>query len=861
MKPSTSEASCGLSTTANAQDSDQTGAGDHKPPTPSDNANIFDPEVSMVINAKGTRTTTTSLRQVLADIRSSKYQRCVQKVRDTHSAIGKEVANELKKELPGVLFSGTFFRRATKDLKEHSGVICADIDAKENPALAQAIGPSRAIVAEDPHTLAVFLSPSGTGLKVLCRCDPKRPHIDSFRAAQSHFREKFGLTIDEDCKDVSRLCFVSHDPDLFARDDAKLLPYLTAVTSLSGASRNNANPLDADIGDITHLQAPDETVTLADVPELLGHLDPDMERDKWIRVGMALRHQFPHEPEATKAYGLFDSWSSKAKRLYLGVESTKCLWDSIEPNPIDQKPVTIGTLLKMVDDAVASSWGPIDPLETPAPPTLDLAKAIPSTLANFSSFVVATAQAVQVPVDAVAALAIGVLSAAASRAFEIRLLPQWIEIAVLWIAALGEPGERKSAVLHKLTAPIYGWQVNERHALRKPLAVYAEKRESDKAKLAALRKTLAAVKQPPNAVGLQASADALVQQIESMPELSPPDLISADFTPEAARRLLVANGEKLAFISAETDFQQLTGSRYGGSGQNGGQNLNLMLACKSGDPLPGHRVSKSEPLNRPALSTVIYVQPAAVFDVVRDSNTNGRGLVQRFLFIKPASLMGSRVLTPLPVSSSLEAWWDKTVCDLLDNAWPGRVVLNQGSPVRHMGGPRILDLDTAANSEFNSLRQRVEDRLKEGGDLRPISGFASKLPAEIARIALCLELMQNPKATTVSGPTMTAACHWAEFLIAHHRAILGEAGESAARRNARRLIASLGRNPVAETSARGLFRRIQNTTSMTSMADLQPVLEELISANYLRPIAGSRPKGRGHPSSQRYEVNPAFYVI
>ena len=40
----------------------------------------------------------------------------------------KEAIGELKKQLPAVLWSGTFSKRANDALLQHSGLLCADID-------------------------------------------------------------------------------------------------------------------------------------------------------------------------------------------------------------------------------------------------------------------------------------------------------------------------------------------------------------------------------------------------------------------------------------------------------------------------------------------------------------------------------------------------------------------------------------------------------------------------------------------------------------------------------------------------------------------------------------------------------------
>lgn len=132
----------------------------------------------------------------------------------------KAEAKRIKEQLPAVLPSGVFDKRSNEGLRERTGLICADLDA-----LGDQLPSYRQQIEADPHTLACFLSPSGTGLKVLLRLDLNRSHEDGFRAMRRHFIERFGVPVDEACKDVSRACFVSYDPDAFLAEDAQVLPY------------------------------------------------------------------------------------------------------------------------------------------------------------------------------------------------------------------------------------------------------------------------------------------------------------------------------------------------------------------------------------------------------------------------------------------------------------------------------------------------------------------------------------------------------------------------------------------------------------------------------------------------------------
>jgi hypothetical protein len=176
--------------------------------------------ISMISEAMETATTPVDLSTVLADIGSNRWAGQVAKVKLAYEHGGKDAAAPHKKHLPGILFSGEFRRRSASELIQHSGLICIDLDH-----LGNTVGSVKEQVCADPHTLAAFVSPTGSGLKVILKCDPTKKHEESFKAAEHFMLATFGLEIDPACKDVCRICFVSHDPEIFIADDAQQIPY------------------------------------------------------------------------------------------------------------------------------------------------------------------------------------------------------------------------------------------------------------------------------------------------------------------------------------------------------------------------------------------------------------------------------------------------------------------------------------------------------------------------------------------------------------------------------------------------------------------------------------------------------------
>ena len=141
-------------------------------------------------------------------IRSGKSKDIVELVR---SETNKDMRNEKKKLLPAICFSGTFSKRADNSIVDHSGFICLDFDGFDGN-----IEDKRLELINDKYVYSVFTSPSGDGLKALVRI-PKDPmnHKKYFLSLQKHF---FCKEFDVSCKNISRVCYESYDPDIHVNE-------------------------------------------------------------------------------------------------------------------------------------------------------------------------------------------------------------------------------------------------------------------------------------------------------------------------------------------------------------------------------------------------------------------------------------------------------------------------------------------------------------------------------------------------------------------------------------------------------------------------------------------------------------------
>lgn len=158
------------------------------------------------------------LREKVEPIRST--FRGVLASNDNDRKAAKNAIHKQKMNLPGVLWSGTFKVRSDDAIIEHSGLLCADLDG-----LGEQISAARSKLINSPYLWAMFTSPTGDGLKCVFRVPAdKDTHLASFYAVKKHVSELTNVEVDESCKNVGRLCFLSHDPDVYLRSAARELP-------------------------------------------------------------------------------------------------------------------------------------------------------------------------------------------------------------------------------------------------------------------------------------------------------------------------------------------------------------------------------------------------------------------------------------------------------------------------------------------------------------------------------------------------------------------------------------------------------------------------------------------------------------
>lgn len=186
------------------------------------------------------------------------------------------------------------------------------------------------------HTYAE-LSPSGNGVRALLRGNlgNRKSHSTPDQFGMETFSTSGYVTLTG-----NMLPFV----DLLGHEDtlAKVTPELETFCKERFGSAAPAKP---DAEDFMAGYEPKLGLSVDESYDLLQQLDPDTSRDEWIRVGMALHHEYDGEEDG---FDLWNDWSSCGSK-YPSEEALRTQWDSftrrVGPG---RKQITMATVKHMV---------------------------------------------------------------------------------------------------------------------------------------------------------------------------------------------------------------------------------------------------------------------------------------------------------------------------------------------------------------------------------------------------------------------------------------------------------------------------------------------------------------------------------
>ena len=313
--------------------------------------------------------------------------------------------------------------------------------------------------------------------------------------------------------------------------------------------------------------------------------------------------------------------------------------------------------------------------------------------------------------------------------------------------AVGESGERKSATDRIATGPIKERQRRESESFHQGKQAY----EAALASWQNRRK--AAFKEDDKNV-----IEALLKDLGDEPKYVQPFYIFEEPSFEGIERAYAEGRYTLGLFSDE-------GGRFLGgyamSKDNQTKTVTGLSKLWDGDPID--RVRGGDGLSvlyGRRFAMHLMIQPILCGQLFGNSMMTGQGFLSRCLCSYPASTIGWRPYKAQDLSAdpAITAY-NAAINGILDKPLP----LNERPD---MGlKPPTITIAKDAKGTWIAFADHIEVLQREGGDLFPIKGFASKAAEHAARIAGVLALFETPDVTEISVDALNGGIAIAQYYI------------------------------------------------------------------------------------------------
>ena len=164
------------------------------------------------------------------------FMRCDQRLESLTKAYRQTGSKHIKMETP--LFAVACFfdgGKGKENITGLTGLSMVDFDhiSPSGPLKEEQLSALRNKIAGDSHTVMCYTTISGNGLRIIFRYEQPQSKTDgvgdhvfeqykaAFYAGNAYYEKLLGMKADMQCKNITRLSGIAHDPDVFFRDPDK----------------------------------------------------------------------------------------------------------------------------------------------------------------------------------------------------------------------------------------------------------------------------------------------------------------------------------------------------------------------------------------------------------------------------------------------------------------------------------------------------------------------------------------------------------------------------------------------------------------------------------------------------------------
>jgi len=733
-------------------------------------------------------------------------------------ARAKKAIDKRKVQLPGVLWSGSFRDRATpvnEKLVAHSGLLCADLDF-----LGDRLEEVREKLSSCPYVWLIFTSPSGDGLKVVFRVPADASiHLRSFGAIEKLIKDLVGVQVDESCKDIGRLCFLSFDPKIFHNPKAQQIEPLPEPEKRQPTNGqidlSERQRIAQEILGLIDWQS--ESSGFVSCPGKHLHTTGDGDRDCKVDLdSVPTIHCFHNSCRGILA-GINHEIRSRIGKVESASQKKTDEWPEPQTLPDKLPPVPA-----------------MDPKMIPEP---------------FRAWLCDIADRMQCALDFPVIGAIVTTASLLGRRLAIRPKKHddWTVVANLYGAIVGRPGILKTPALDESKKPLQRLEIEA-------LKAHEEQKQAHEMKLMVLKaKKEELQKKIKEAIANGASTDGF--EIPKEEELILRRYMVNDSTVEKLGELLNQNPNGLLLFRDELTGWLRTLDREGHENDR----AFYLEAWNGNGSYTYDRIGRGT-LNIEAacLSILGGIQPGPINDYLESTLKGGAGadgLFQRFqLLVYPDD--------PGPWEN-VDRWPNNDAKNAAFEILKKLAAVDFGTFGTAAGGASQDENDSAAipylrfspegQEIFDDWRAELENKIRVGDDHPAIEAHLSKYRSLMPSLALIFHVVSTidqEQATPVSEDAAKMAAAWCDYLEAHARRIyhgLIQHDVSTAHRLARKITAKQLPNPF---TARDVYRK-----HWTGLSDAETVESGAIILDELGWIKTEKVINGGRPTLE-YQINP-----
>ena len=490
----------------------------------------------------------------------------------------------------------------------------------------------------------------------------------------------------------------------------------------------------------------------------LEHVSPDVSRDEWVTIGMALHWAGTQTNQLDAAMSLWNEWSAQSQTKYPGEREIITQWVSFKTDKATA--VKLGTLFHIArrhgwtrpEPDVTSLFAAVDtppmkPIDVhqglrPPPPDIDLS-LWPSILAKRAQEVSdAVGCDPLVPLFAGMSAVCGV----ADARIRLELMEGFKVPPILWLMTLGDPADKKSPGSRPMLSALREIEAEDRPRYQKELLDW----EGKEAAYAGAKKAFLDFAASPEAM----MSNAAMPTVPEMPPQPVPlkitvsDITSQKLVRHAAERprgLLCYLDEMNSWIRKLTD-------------KTSGEDRSTWVVSYESESYEMDRVGAGS-IHCDNLAVSIYgnIQPTVFRQNLASLASDG--LLQRFI---PAVLRGGKTKlgNPTPDFMTSRAQWDQTL----------RMIYSLPA-LTYKLSPEAYAEYRAFQGWYESAKQ--DERLLQSSDVF-MTAFG-KLEGTAGRLILMFHMIESPYEIYVSKGIVERVIHLVKsYLIPSFRYALGE---------------------------------------------------------------------------------------